>query len=61
VNVLARLGYVNIKVGFPYRETPYAQPIKDFWNFAMSFIFGYRKFAFPKNMMEIYARRGNHV
>lgn len=54
-NVLYRLGFHEIKVIHPYWETPYANPIVDFFKFFVSLIFGYRKFAFPGNQMEIYA------
>ena len=55
VNILNRLGYVNIKVIHPYLDTPYANALMDFSKFLISLIFGYRKFAFPGNQMEIYA------
>lgn len=54
-NILLRLGFDNIKVIHPYWETPYANPIMDFTKFIISLIFGYRKFAFPGNQMEVYA------
>jgi SAM-dependent methyltransferase len=54
-NILQRLGFQNIKVIHPYFGTPYANPQMDFIKFFISLIFGYRKFAFPGNQMEIYA------
>lgn len=54
-NILKRLGYSDIEVLHPYWETPYARPLHDLSNFFISLFFGYRKFAFPGNMMEIYA------
>lgn len=54
-NILKRLGYVHIKVLHPYLETPYANPVMDTLKFLVSLLFGYRKFAFPGNQMEIYA------
>lgn len=54
-NILSRLGFENIKVLHPYLGTPYAQPVKDATRFLLSIVFGYRKFAFPGNQMEIYA------
>ena len=57
-NVLSRLGYKDIEVLHPYWNTPYASPVADFGKFAFSLLFGYRKFAFPGNMMEIYATKG---
>lgn len=56
-NILVRLGYGEIEVLHPYWGTPYASPLSDFWRFFVSLFFGWRKFAFPCNMMEIYARK----
>lgn len=56
-NILTRLGFVDIEIILPYWGGPYANPVKDFTNFFLSLLFGYRKFAFPGNMMEIYARK----
>jgi SAM-dependent methyltransferase len=53
-NVLERLG-LDVQVIHPYWETPYANPLSDFTKFVVSLFFGWRKFAFPGNMMEIYA------
>lgn len=55
VNILERLEYQDIEVLHPYWGTPYASPLKDFCKFLVSLFFGWRKFAFPGNMMEIYA------
>lgn len=57
VNILKRLGFVDIEVIHPYWGGPYARPLRDIWNFFVSLFCGYRKFAFPGNMMEIYARK----
>lgn len=54
-NILHRLGFRDIRVVHPYWGTPYASPMKDVMNFILSIFFGYRKFAFPGNQMEIYA------
>ena len=54
-NVLRRLGYQDIEVVHPYWDTPYAGPLRDMGKFVFSLFFGYRKFAFPGNVMEIYA------
>lgn len=54
-NILTRLGFENIRVLHPYWNTPYASPIKDFLKFFISIFFGWRKFAFPGNQMEVYA------
>jgi len=56
-NILKRLGFAGIEVLHPYWETPYARPLRDFALFFVSLFFGWRKFAFPGNMMEIYARK----
>lgn len=57
LNILHRLGFDDIKILHPYLETPYANPLSDFFNFFVSIFFGWRRFAFPGNMMEIYARK----
>lgn len=54
-NILTRLGFDDIKVLHPYLDTPYANPLPDFCKFFVSLFFGWRKFAFPGNMMEVYA------
>lgn len=53
-NILKRLGFSDIRVVHPYLGTPYANPPVDFLKFFLSLIFGYRKFAFPGNQMEVY-------
>jgi len=54
-NILQRLEYSDIEVIYPYWETPYARPWSDFSKFLLSMVGGYRPFAFPRNMMEVYA------
>lgn len=54
-NILRRFGYGDIEILHPYWGTPYANPVKDFTAFLISLFFGWRKFAFPGNMMEVYA------
>ena len=54
-NILIRLGFEDIEVLHPYRGTPYANPPRDFLMFFVSLFFGWRKFPFPGNQMEIYA------
>lgn len=56
-NILSRLGFVDIQVLHPYWETPYARPGLDFARFAASLFLGWRPFAFPGNMMEVFARK----
>lgn len=54
-NVLTRIGFENVTVNYPYKGSPYANPKQDFARFVMRF-FGIKKpFAFPGNMMEVYA------
>jgi hypothetical protein len=56
-NILNRLGYEIIGINYPYLNSPYAKPMQDWLNFGISLIAGYRPFAFPGNMMEIFARK----
>ena len=55
VNILKRFEYSEIEVIHPYWKTPYARPLHDFGNFLLSLFLGWRPFAFPGNMLEIYA------
>jgi SAM-dependent methyltransferase len=57
VNILRRLGYTDVEALHPYLGTPYARPVSDVCQFLVSLLFGYRKFPFWGNMMEIYARK----
>lgn len=54
-NILHRLEYRDVEVLHPYWSTPYANPVMDGLKFLVSLLFGWRKFAFPGNMMEVYA------
>lgn len=54
-NILSRLGFVSIEIVKPYRGTPYARPLRDFCQLFVSLFLGWRPFAFPGNMIEIYA------
>lgn len=56
-NILKRLGFTDIEILHPYWDSPYARPFFDFWNFILSLLFGWRPFAFPGSMMEVYARK----
>lgn len=58
IQILTNLGYKDIHVNYPYLGTPYANPLKDMLLFFVSLFCGYRKFAFPRNMMEIYVVKG---
>jgi SAM-dependent methyltransferase len=54
-NVLEHIGFTVQDVIYPYRGGPYAAPARDTWRFIQR-LFGRRvKFAFPGNMMEVYA------
>lgn len=55
MNILRRLNFRDIEILHPYWGTPYANPLVDGMRFLLSLVFGYRKFAWPGNMMEIYA------
>ena len=57
-NALTNLGMTVIRIEYPYRATPYAKPLHDLGCF-IGRLFGRRaKFAWPKNMMEVYAVKG---
>lgn len=57
-NILKRLGFINIEIHRPYWDGPYAHPARDFARFALRLV-GIRKpFAFPGNMIELYAQKG---
>lgn len=58
IHILENLGLKVKKIHYPYKETPYAHPLKDFFFFALR-LFGIanKKHAFPKNMMEVYAQK----
>lgn len=56
-NVLAHCDMRIDKIIFPYAGGPYARPARDTWGFIQR-LFGRRvKFAWPGNMMEVYAVR----
>lgn len=54
-NSLENLGFYVDKVDYPYLESPYASPFKDHLFFFLKFFGFNKKFAFWKNMMEVYA------
>jgi len=58
-NVLKQLGFVDIEILHPYSGTPYAHPLRDAWRFLVRLLRGKGKpdFAWPGNMMEVYARK----
>ena len=55
--ILRNLGMNVIKMHFPYKETPYASPVRDIARFALRCLGVRTKFAFWKNVMECYARK----
>ncbi len=55
VNVLHKLGFCRMEILHPYWGGPYARPLHDFTSFALRLLGIKRKFAFPGNMMEVYA------
>jgi cyclopropane fatty-acyl-phospholipid synthase-like methyltransferase len=55
--ILKNFNFKIEKIVYPYIDSPYAQPFKDHGKFILN-LFGFKyKFAFWKNMMEIYARK----
>jgi SAM-dependent methyltransferase len=55
-NVLRNVGFSQIETRLPYWGSPYARPAHDLAAFAMALLGRRPKFAFPGNMMEMYAR-----
>jgi SAM-dependent methyltransferase len=54
---LLNIGFDHVEFEYPYFGTPHASPVLDHLRFAARFV-GFRKpFAFPRNMMECFARR----
>jgi len=56
-NVLKHIGFGDIETVYPYLNTPYAHPLRDAWRFLLRLIGVKQPFAWPENMMEIYARK----
>jgi SAM-dependent methyltransferase len=55
--ILTNLGFAQVSFAYPYRESPYAKPVRDHLRFALRLVGIKRPFAFWRNMMECYARR----
>lgn len=55
INVLHNIGFTQIEARYPYWDSPYAMPLRDAARFAMRLFGVKRSFAWPGNMMEIYA------
>jgi len=56
-DILRRLGMQVEEIVYPYWGTPYARPLRDLLDFALSLAGKKRGFAWPGNMMEVYARK----
>lgn len=54
---LLNLGFRGVSFHYPYLGTPYASPLRDFARFGLRLLGHRSPFAFPRNMMECYARR----
>lgn len=54
---LLNIGFVDVRIEYPYLGTPYAVPLRDHLRFAARFLGNRKPFAFWRNMMECYARR----
>ncbi len=55
--ILTNLGFADVSFHYPYRESPYAHPVRDHLRFVLRLLGIKRPFAFWRNMMECYARR----
>lgn len=56
--IVRNLGFEIKQTIYPYLGTPYAHPARDAWRFGLRLAGVRRGFAFPRNMMEVYARKG---
>ena len=54
---LMNIGFSNVNMVYPYRETPYASIFKDHVKFVLRCLGIKTNFAFHKNMMECYAKK----
>jgi len=59
LSILDNLGFSKAEVLHPYWDGPYSNPWVDFTKFAFRLLGIKDRFAFPGNMMEIYARKGD--
>lgn len=58
IQILENCGLKIKNIYYPYGETPYAHPLRDFSLFVLRLLgIANKKHAFPKNMMEIYAQK----
>jgi len=56
-DVLTNFGLRVNEIRYPYRETPYARPIRDHLGFLLRCLGVPVKFAFWRNLMEVYAEK----
>ena len=54
---LLNVGFSQVELVYPYRDTPYAAPVRDHLRFGLRLLGIKRPFAFWRNVMECYARR----
>jgi SAM-dependent methyltransferase len=57
-NILHKLNFDKQEVIYPYWGGPYAKPWRDFTRFALRLIGIRKSFAWPGNMIELYAQKG---
>ncbi|MDD5103144.1 MAG: class I SAM-dependent methyltransferase [Candidatus Peribacteraceae bacterium] len=57
--ILTNFGFEILGFEYPYRETPYAKPTKDLFAFFLKLLRIKKdiRFAFPRNLLECYARK----
>ena len=55
--ILENFGMTAVEIHYPYLGTPYARPVRDHFCFFLRLLGFKSKFAFWKNMMEIYAQK----
>jgi len=56
-NALQNFGLNVQSTEYPYWGGPYAHPARDLWRFCARLVGIKKPFAFPRNMMEVYARK----
>jgi SAM-dependent methyltransferase len=56
-SLLKNYGLKILKINYPYSETPYARPLRDYMLFLLSYFGVKRKFPFPRSSMEIFAQK----
>jgi SAM-dependent methyltransferase len=56
--ILVNIGFSDVNFHYPYLGTPYASPLRDHVSFGLRLLGRRGNFAFWRNMMECYARKG---